>query len=328
MGTKRAPETLLEAVTFFSDPDMALNFVANLRWPDGVTCPRCGGQSVSFLKTRRIWKCKGCTKQFSAKLGTVFEDSPIPLEKWLPAMWMLVNCKNGISSYELARALGVTQKTGWFMLHRLRLVMQARSFMKMSGEVEADETFIGGRARFMHTDRKQRTMKGRRTGVIGKVAVMGLLDRHGNDGHSVVRTVVVPNVRRRNLQQHIREHVVMDGESTLYTDALKSYEPVSPKGWRPSELYIHKVIDHAEAYAQGNVHTNGMENFWSLLKRMIKGTYVSVEPFHLFRYLDEQCYRFNLRKDSDRGRFVNALSSIVGRRLTYAALTMAPEPQR
>ena len=322
---KPAPETLLEAVTFFSDPDVALNFVANLRWPDGVTCPRCDAREVSFLKTRRLWKCKGCKKQFSAKVGTIFEDSPIPLEKWLPAMWMLVNCKNGISSYELARALGVTQKTGWFMLHRLRAATQAKSFQKMEGHVEVDETFIGGRARYMNKARLARVYgegatKGR-SGRAGKVAVMGLLERHGENGASQVRTHVVANVRRHRLQARVKMNVKMDGQSTIYSDALKSYEGLD-------DTYTHKVIDHAEAYAIGNVHTNGMENFWSLLKRTIKGTYVSVEPFHLFRYLDEQCFRFNQRKGTDGSRFIDALSAIFGRRLTYAALTTAPEPQR
>ncbi len=140
-------------------------FVAGLRWPGGVTCPRCESKEVTFLKTRRLWKCRGCQKQFSAKVGTIFEDSPIGLEKWLPAMWMIANCKNGISGYELARALGVTQKTAWFMLHRLRLAMQAKSFDKFKGEVEVDETYIGGKVRNMHKDRAD---KARAAGPVGR----------------------------------------------------------------------------------------------------------------------------------------------------------------
>jgi transposase-like protein len=323
MATERAekaPQTLLQAVTYFADPAIAHNFVVNLRWPNAVHCPRCDGTRQSYLAARRVWKCLDCKKQFSVKVGTIFEDSPLSLSKWLPAMWMLANCKNGISSYELHRALGVTQKTAWFMLHRIRAAMQTKSFKPMSGHVEADETYIGGKARNMHAGRKARVLKGRESGIIGKTAVMGLLERHGEKGHSTMRTEIVENVRRTNLQQHLRKHVRMDGETTIYTDALKSYDPKTPKGWMPSDLYIHKIIDHAEQYVDGEVHTNGCENFWSLLKRSIKGTYVSIEPFHLFRYLDEQCYRFNERKGTDATRFLLVAASIFGRRLTYKAL--------
>jgi transposase-like protein len=307
-----APKTLLDAVTYFADKDVAMAFVANLRWPAGPACPHCGADEPSFLSTRRIWKCRSCRKQFSVKVGTIFEDSPIGLSKWLPAMWMLANCKNGISSYELSRALGVTQKTAWFMLHRIRLALQASSFNKMDGEVEVDETFIGGRARFMHKDKRERVIKGA-TGTVGKVAVMGLLERHGENG-SRVRTRVVPGTRKRHLQVHVRQDVEVG--ATLHTDALRSYDGLSAE-------YVHNVIDHAERYADGNVHTNGLENFWSLLKRAVKGTYVSVEPFHLFRYLDEQTFRFNNRNDTDCGRFLKAVLSILDKRLTYAELTGA-----
>jgi transposase-like protein len=305
----RLPETLLEAVKFFSNQDVSLAFVAKLRWPGGVICPRCGDAEPSFLSTRRIWKCKGCKKQFSAKVGTIFEDSPLGLDKWLPALWMVINCKNGISSYEMARALGVTQKSAWFMNHRIRLAVQEGTFEPMSGEVEVDETFIGGRARFMHKGRREAKITG--TGGAGKTAVMGLLERHGENGHSKVRAKVVPNVRRKSLSPEVRENVVEGSE--VFTDALKSYADLS-------DAYTHQVIDHAESYVNGKIHTNGLENFWSLLKRSIKGTYVSVEPFHLFRYLDEQTFRFNNRKLTDGMRFLQAASGIIGKRLTYSAL--------
>lgn len=314
MDTKTGlPGTLLEAIKYFSDPDTCLAFMVGLRWANGIDCPRCGSDQNSFLSTRRIWKCKGCQKQFSVKLGTVFEDSPIGLDKWLPSLWLVVNCKNGISSYELARALGVTQKSAWFMLHRLRLALQTESFGKIGGEVEVDETYIGGKARNMH---KSKRAKLQATGGYGKAAVMGLLERHGEDGHSTVRTSVVPNARRSSLGPVLREQV--EEGTVVYSDALQSYTFLS-------EDYIHQVIDHAESYAEGRVHTNGLENFWSLLKRGIKGTYVSVEPFHLFRYLDEQCYRFNTRKMSDGLRFVRAAAAVVGKRLTYAALIGSAE---
>jgi transposase-like protein len=312
------PETLQEAIIFFANPKNCHDFMMFLRWPDGkVKCPRCGSEDVAYLPNARVFKCyqKHPCQKFSLKVGTIFEDSPIALEKWLPVMWLVVNCKNGVSSYEIARDMHVTQKTAWFMLQRARLAMQAvNTGGKLGGldkEVEVDETFIGGKARNMHPAKREAKIKGRRGGLSGKVAVMGLLERRGE-----VRLKIVPNIRRHNLMAHIKEHVAPDTE--IFTDALKSYQILGVDEAR----YVHRVIDHAVEYARGNVHTNGMENFWSLLKRGIRGTYVSVEPFHLFRYLDEQAFRFNNRKDiGDSGRFVLAMQQIVGRRLTYKELT-------
>jgi transposase-like protein len=303
------PETLMEAIRHFADPDVALAFTASAKWPNGPTCPRCGSSAALFLRTRRLWKCRDCKKQFSVKIGTIFEDSPISLDKWIAAVWMLVNAKNGISSYEIGRAIGVSQPCAWFMAHRIRLALQGDPTMKLGGEVEVDETFIGGKARFMHKSKRARKIKG--TGGMGKTAVMGLLERHGPDGHSTVRVKPVPNVRRRTLAPEVRQHVSPGAD--VFTDALKSYDDLS-------QGYIHQVIDHAESYARGKVHTNGLENFWSLVKRALKGTYVSVEPFHLFRYLDEESFRFNTRKATDARRFVAALKGIVGKRLTYEHL--------
>jgi transposase-like protein len=314
--TPNAPETLVEAVRYFTDPDVCLNFLAELRWPDGVTCPTCGGREVAFLANQRRWKCREDheRRQFSVKVGTIFEDSPIGLEKWLPAMWMIVNDKNGISSYEIGRALGITQKSAWFMMHRIRLAMQRGSVGKFKGHVEVDETFIGGKARFMHKHRRDAKIKG--TGPMGKSAVMGLLERHGPDKTSRVKVSVVRSTRRHLLQPEVREYV--ERGAAVYTDALKSYEGLAPDF--DHQVIDHQVIDHAKAYVRGNVHTNGLENFWSLLKRAIKGTYISVEPFHLFRYLDEEAFRFNTRKATDANRFLDVLRTIVGRRLTYKGL--------
>lgn len=301
------PKTLQEAIIFYSNPDNCLRKLSNKRWARGVVCPGCGSTKVSFNAKRRTWKCGShhAKREFSVKVGTIFEDSPVSLSKWLTAVWMIVNCKNGISSYEIARDLGVTQKTAWFMNHRIRLALQSGSFEKLTGEVEADETYIGGKARNMHTNRKAKKIIG--TGGVGKVAVMGLLERHGE-----VRTAIVGNVQADTVQGHIRRNV--EAGSQMFTDALEGYNGLEAD-------YIHRVIDHAEAYARGNVHTNGLENYWSLVKRGIKGTYVSVEPFHLFRYLDEQAFRYNNRKDlDDAGRFDLALSRIAGRRLTYKQL--------
>ncbi len=300
----RPPRTLLEAIRYFSDPDRCLAFMVSLRWPDGIRCPRCDSESHTFLTTRRLWKCKGCQKQFSVKVGTIMEDSPIGLDKWLTAIWLIANAKNGISSYEIHRSIGVTQKTAWFLLHRIRLAMQTGTFQKLAGQVEVDETFIGGKARNMHASKRAEKIKGR--GPTGKVVVMGLLKRHGE-----VRTRVVDDRGRETLHGGIHEHV--EAGSEVFTDALASYTGLDPE-------YVHRVIDHAEKYVDGVVHTNGIENFWSLLKRCIHGTYVSVEPFHLFRYLDEEAFRFNTRKDTDGTRFTDVVRSVAGKRLTYAGL--------
>lgn len=181
------PQTLIEAIRHFSDPDVCLDFVARLRWPDGnATCPTCGSQDVRFISTRSLWECKSkhAKRQFSVKVGTIFEASPIGLDKWLSAIWMISSARNGVSSYEMHRALGVTQKTAWFMLHRIRLAMQTNAFDQIGGQVEVDETFIGGKARFMHKEKRAARITG--TGGLGKTAVMGLLERHGPDGHSTV----------------------------------------------------------------------------------------------------------------------------------------------
>jgi transposase-like protein len=314
------PKTLREAILFFSDYENCHRAVMAIRWPDGVVrCPHCGSENVTYMPSVRRWKCyaKHAKAQFSLKVGTIFEDSAIGLEKWLPALWLITTCKNGISSYELARALGVTQKTAWFMLSRLRLALQPEDGGKIGGDVEVDETFIGGRARFMHQSKKRRVLKGT-TGWKGKVAVMGLLERNSTEGHSTIRTRIVSTTSKTVLQPIVRAEV--EQGASVYTDANYSYEGLSSE-------FIHGVIDHAEAYVDGQIHTNGCENFWSLLKRSIKGTYVSVEPFHLFRYLDEQAFRFNKRKLSDAARFVIALSGILGKRLTYTALTGSELPQ-
>jgi transposase-like protein len=303
----KQPKTLLEAIRYFSDLDVATEFVAKLRWPDGPVCPRCGlvDRKHYYLKTRRVWKCRSCKKQFSVKLGTIFEDSPLGLDKWLPAVWLIANCKNGISSYELARDLGIQQKSAWFMLHRIRLAMQTGSFEVLSGEVEVDETYIGGLARNMHKSKREEKISG--TGTSGKIAVMGLLERHGE-----VRTKIVPDTKGRTLKVEVRENV--EPGSEVHTDTFQSYQGLDSE-------FIHNVVDHAEAYVRGHIHTNGLENFWSLLKRGIKGTYVSVEPYHLFRYLDEQSFRFNEREDKDKDRFAKTLGRIAGRRLSYDELT-------
>jgi transposase-like protein len=301
-------KTLQEAILHFSNFENCKAVLARLRWPDGVVkCPRCGSDHVVYLAKNRAWKCYGKHESptFSLKTGTIFEDSPLGLDKWLAALWLVVNCKNGISSCESARDLGVTQKTAWFMNHRLRFALRNGGLGMLCGEVEADETFIGGKARNMHASKRAAKISG--TGPKDKTAVMGILERGGE-----VRTSVVPNRKKKALQSEVRQHV--EAGSAIYTDALKSYEGL--------DEFQHQVVDHAVRYVDGKIHTNGLENFWSLLKRGLNGTYVSVEPFHLFRYLDEQSFRYNNRKDvDDYGRFMLALSQITGKRLTYEHLT-------
>jgi transposase-like protein len=305
-----APKTLQQAILHFADYENCKTFMVALRWPDGkVLCPQCGSSKVTYLAKARVWKCYGGHSQakFSLKTGTIFEDSPLPLSKWLPAVWLLVDCKNGISSYEIGRDLGVSQKSAWHMMHRIRYALHTGSIEKFSGHVEVDETFIGGAARNMHKAKRAEKIHGSRRSA-GKTIVMGILERGGK-----VRTAVVPNVRRKPLHTEIKKHV--EPGSAIYSDSLRSYETLGAE-------YNHQVIDHAVSYAEGNVHTNGLENYWSLVKRALHGTYISVEPFHLFRYLDEQAFRYNNRKDmNDYDRFKLAMSQIVGKRLTWDRLT-------
>jgi len=310
-SSPRLPRTLLEAVRHFADADTCRDFMVELRWPNGVACPTCGGTDVRFIATRKLWECKAKhpRKQFSIKVGTIFEDSPLGMEKWLPVVWLIANCKNGISSYEAARALGVTQKTAWFMLQRVRVAIETGTFQKVAGTVEVDETFIGGLARNMHKKVREARIHG--TGFKDKTVVMGVLQREGE-----VRAFVVPNRQRVTVQPVIRENVAPGSE--VFTDALRSYEGLTPE-------YAHEAVDHAECYVRGNVHTNGLENFWSLLKRTLGGTYVAVAPFHLHRYINEQVFRYNSRQGTDGGRFLAVTKNTIGRRLTYKELIAAEE---
>ena len=310
----KKPVTLQQAIVYFGDPDRAFEYAKWMRWPDGkVVCPRCDSDSNNFVKTRRLWFCKGCKKQFTVKVGTIFEDSPMTLDKWMTAVWMLSNCKNGISSYELHRAIGITQKSAWFMLHRIREAMKSGSFTKMggSGPIEIDETFVGGLNKNMHKERRIRYIQ--KGGAWGKATVMGMLDREARQ----VRAKVIPNVNRETLQNEILNNI--QKKSNLFTDNWAGYLGTEKD-------FVHKTVNHVQEYVRGEVHTNGIENFWSLLKRGLKGTYVAVEPFHLDRYVTEHVFRFNNRatKDNpltDEDRFALAMMQAVGRRLTYAQLT-------
>jgi transposase-like protein len=323
------PKTLQQAIVHFSDEDNCLEFMKLHLWPDGVvTCPTCKRKDVTFLATQKKWQCKSAhaKRQFSAKVGTIFEDSPLGLDKWLPAVWLITNSKNGVSSCEIARSLGVTQKTAWFMLHRIRFAMKENPFNVYSGKlggnngggpVEVDESFVGGRLENMHKGRAKKMQETRAEvdpdeyfqRYANKTVVMGLFDRESRK----VRAKVIPNVKRETLQQEILKNVKYG--SRVYTDSAVAYNRT---GWH----FIHETVNHAESYVRDQVHTNSLENFWSLTKRNLAGTYVAVEPFHLDRYLDEQMFRFNNRLNmSDADRFSKALSQVVNRRLTYAEVT-------
>jgi transposase-like protein len=311
----KQPESLQEAIVYFSDPERAFRYAVQLRWPHArINCPRCDSEKHSFIKTRRIWFCYGCKKQFTLKVGTIFEDSALGMDKWMAAFWMICNCKNGISSYELARAIKVTQKSAWFMLYRIREAMRSGSVMKMgnNGPVEVDETHVG--------PKPQRMRRSKRLKVHGPdrkettAIVMGMLDRESRQ----VRASVIPNVKRETLQNAILDQI--ETGSTVYTDGYPAYDHLS------AQNYIHATVNHVDEYVRGQIHTQGIENFWSLLKRSLRGTYVAVEPFHLDRYVTEQVFRFNNRATrdnplNDADRFTLAMSQVAGKRLTYAELT-------
>jgi transposase-like protein len=309
------PKTLQEAIQHFSDEQVCIDAVAAMRWPNGAECPACFAKEPYYLKTQKRFKCRDCRRQFSVKLGTIFEDSPIPLQKWMPAMWMLANCKNGVSSHEIGRALGITQKSAWFVMHRLRLAMKGYDLgTKLGGDggVEVDEAFFAPKPKNMHRDKRERYQRenAKPSGGVSKTIVVGILDRETKE----IRAKRVPDVKRETLQEQILKNVKFG--SKVYTDDAVPYNRLN---WH----YIHEVVNHANEYVRGQVHTNGLENFWSLFKRHLRGTYVAVEPFHLDRYLDEQMFRFNNRRKpmNDYARFEKLLGQVAHKRLTYAELT-------
>lgn len=306
------PDTLMDAVRYFADQKVCEDYMRAIKWPDGkVCCPNCGasGDRLGEIATLNLLRCKDCRKKIYSKHGTIFEDSKIGLDKWFVAVWSIANCKNGISSHELARAIGVTQKTAWFMLHRVRKAMEVGDFDKFDGPAEADTTYIGGAAANMHKAKRAKIIKGR--GAVGKAAVHGVLQR-GVDGQpSQVRCEVIGREDADTLLAEVRRHVKAD--APIYTDSAQAYGDLMM-------THRHEMIDHSIEYVRGLCHTNGLENLWSLLKRSIKGTWTAIAVFHLFRYVAEQVYRFNSRKLTDRERFAALMLRITGKRLTFRAL--------
>jgi transposase-like protein len=318
-GRSYSPKTLQDAIVYFSDPERVFHYAVAHRWPDGVFCPFCNSSDNAPIKTRKTWRCRDCNKHFSVRIGTIFEDSPISLSKWFTAIWMLTSCKNGVSSYEIHRAIGVTQKTAWFMLHRIRAAIKVKSFdKKLAGIVEADESFIGGLFKNMHKSRRAKIraeseVKGASTmrGAIGKTLVQAVLERGGE-----IRAHVVPSTKIDDRLPFMADNVVEGSE--LMTDAGYTNAKFD-------EHFMHQFVDHEVEYVRGNVHCNGVENFWSLLARMLAGTYVSVEPYHLSAYVDEEAFRFNNRKTNDGERFERALAMVPTAHLTYKELTRAEQ---
>jgi len=309
------PKSLQDAIVYFADKEVAHAFAVAMRWPDGIFCPYCQCCDYSYVSTRKVWKCKGCKKSYSARVGTIFEDSPLSMSKWLSAIWLLINCKNGISSYELHRALTVTQKTAWFMLHRIRAAIKAKSFdKKLAGIVEADECFIGGLFKNMH-EKKREEIRAANTphkrGGIGKTIVQAVIQRNGD-----VRAQIIDDLSVAARLAFLKENV--EEGSQLMTD--EGYSAVEF-----GESFVHDFVNHEIEYVRGNVYTNNVENFWALLQRTISGTYVSVEPYHLSAYVDEQSFRFNQRKDNDAGRFLKAMAMFPTARLTYKELIRAEQ---
>ena len=303
------PKTLVGITRYFADPQICIDFVAFLRWENGEpVCVHCKETGAYFLASRKIYKCKKCRKQFSVKMGTIFEESAVSLDKWLIAIWQIANCKNGISSYELGRDIGVTQRTAWFMNHRIRTAMTVGSIEKMGGDdpIEMDETFIGGSAKNMHREKRERFLPrySKQNRVSGNhTAVFGMVQRGGK-----VRAKVIKNVTAKEVMPIIQENI--EPNSEVFTDQSPIYRYL----W---EQYVHDSVNHSMEYVRDNVHTNSIENFWSLLKRTVKGTYVSVSPAHLQKYVEEQMFRYNEREGNDAFRFVRMLESISGKRLTY-----------
>lgn len=299
----------MEAVHYFADPRVCNDLMREIKWPGGEpVCPVCSNESCSEMPTRPNWiKCNraSCQKQFSYKVGTIFEDSPLPLDKWFVALWSVVNCKNGISSHELGRAIGVTQRTAWFMAQRLRRALENDSGHKLAGEVESDETYVGGLAKNMHRKRRAKKITGR--GGADKTPVQCVVQRDGD-----ARTFVVGATDGETLRGNVLRNV--ERETALYTDDATALAALDG-------VFRRESVNHsAGEFVRGRAHTNTVECFFSLLKRAIKGTYVAVSPWHLFRYCQEQGFRFNLRQLNDAGRFLNALRGVVGKRLTYREL--------
>jgi transposase-like protein len=306
---EKRPQTLLAALRHFT-PEVADAFVASIKWPNGPACPTCGSANIGKIASRQRFQCreKGCRKQFSLITGTIFEASHLRLDQWVVAVWMIVNCRNGVSSCEIARTIGCKQQSAWHLLHRVRELMLPGDEAPFTGSCESDETFVGGLFKFMSQHRRERAMANGRPN--GKSVVHAIKERESGR----VRAEVIPAARWEFVMDAVLEKV--EPGSKLYTDSARIY------GWA-KDVYKHTAVNHAERYVSedGETHTNGCENFFNCLRRGLKGTYIATHHEHLPAYVNEQVYRFNVRHQSEWERFDGVMRRIVGKRLTYADLT-------
>lgn len=309
MSNPENPQSLMAAMRHF-DPDGAETYIASIKWPDGPHCPKCGSVNVGQIKSRRRYQCceKGCRKQFSLTTGTILEGTHLRLDQWVVAVWMIVGCRNGVSSCEIARTIDCKQQSAWHLLHRVRHIL-AQDRTGMLGEhgavVEADWTHVGGSLKFMTHARRERA---RARGHYGKTLVHAMKERHTGK----VRANIISSTRRKPLRAEVLSNVAKG--TRFYTDESPSYK------WA-KDFYRHKSVNHQWFYVWNKTHVNGCENFFNCLRRGLKGTYVSASPEHLSAYVDETVWRFNNRKLTDWERFDKAMRLIVGKRLTYSTLT-------
>jgi len=306
----------------FTDPLAAADYLESLRWPNGPICPHCGNPDRHYKlpnKTRRLWKCAACRKQFTVTVGTIFERSHIPLNKWLLAFYLLCSSKKGMSAHQLHRMLGVTYKSAWFMAHRIRYAMTQPPFSRqLTGVVEVDETYVGGKPRrsnrkqYKPLDPTQPDPRSKKTGRgTSKIPVVALVERGGE-----VRSFRVATVTADTLGGAIRRNIAR--EAHLRTDSFSSYLKVG------GDYASHETVDHHREYVRGDAHTNTAENYFSILKRGINGVYHHVSEAHLPRYLAEFDFRYNARSVDDGERTRMALQGAEGKRLMYSHRSVAP----